>query len=53
MSIPGTVHITFYGVHWYSFIRKIKIERIKEIIKNESSVCIYWDYKITNKKKDN
>ena len=41
------VTITFYKIHWYSFLRKRKIRKIKEIIKNKSPINIFYDFKTT------
>ncbi len=46
------VHVTFYRVHWYSFILNKRIANVKGILKNEAPICIYWNCDITRKKEN-
>ena len=49
----GIVYITFYRVHWFSFILKKRIKYVKNIIKEETQPGIYWDYIVMSKKSSN
>lgn len=45
-----SIHIVFYSVHWYSFIRKNKIARIKLFFKDHGPATVFWDYRVTKNK---
>lgn len=47
---PLVCNIIFYNVHWYSFSKRTKIERVKIFLQKHGPVNVLWDFKTTKNK---